>query len=128
MSKIYPDDSLVHDLRECLICVMQRGHPCLRVVASEMGMSERSLSRKLRMRGVHYQQIFAQLRFQLAMQLLIDRRWLLPEISLLLGFSEQSAFSRAFRSWSGQSPQRFRIAIFKESQARGCESCKDVCD
>jgi len=69
------------------------------------------LYRRLQERNLTYKGLLNQLRFQLAQRYLADRQLSLSEIALLLGYSEQSAFTRAFKSWCGQTPLHFRKAI-----------------
>mgnify|MGYP003454277989 len=75
-----------------------------------MGVSERSLYRYLSARGLRYKTVLNNLRYELAKNYLKNMQLSLPEIALMLGFSEQSAFSRAFKEWSGQSPMHYRRA------------------
>ena len=106
-----PDtDGFLQALQRQIIAVLQDGPPDLRLVAPRMGLSERSLYRQLGERGLRYKEVLSTLRFNLARNYLENPRLTLPEISLMLGFSEQSAFSRAFKEWSGRSPLNYRRA------------------
>jgi AraC-like DNA-binding protein len=71
-------------------------------------MSSRTLNRKLSALGTNYSQLLETVRHELAEQYVADPSLSLSEISFLLGFSEQSAFSRAFKRWNGRSPSAFR--------------------
>ena len=73
-----------------------------------MHVSVRTLQRRLDARELTWQQLLDRTREQLAHQYLADRSLTLGDIALLLGFSEQSAFNRAFRRWTGQTPARIR--------------------
>jgi AraC-like DNA-binding protein len=79
-------------------------------VARELGMSVRTLQRRLRLEGVSFEEIGDDIRTTLAKSYLRDSGMSISEVSYLLGFSEPSAFSRAFRNWTGTSPQDFRRA------------------
>ena len=92
---------------------MQDEPPELTVVAARMGLSERSLYRLLQDRGLRYKTVLNTLRYELAKNYLNDAQLSLPEISLMLGYSEQSAFSRAFKEWSGETPMHYRRGEFK---------------
>ena len=80
-----------------------------------MGLSERTLYRALQERDLRYKQVLNSLRFELAKDYLRDAQLSLPEIALLLGYAEQSVFSRAFKEWAGESPMRWRKACLHRS-------------
>ena len=101
-------DSLLGELQRQMVAVLQDGPPEAPLVAARMGLSERSLYRALQDRGLRYKQVLNNLRYELAKDYLRDPQLSLPEIALLLGYAEQSVFSRAFREWAGESPMRWR--------------------
>lgn len=103
-------DSLLGELQRQMVAVLQDGPPEAPVVAARMGLSERSLYRALQERGLRYKQVLNNLRYELAKDYLRDAQLSLPEIALLLGYAEQSVFSRAFREWAGEPPMRWRKA------------------
>jgi AraC-like DNA-binding protein len=70
-------------------------------------MSRRSLQRALTADGTTFQKLLADVRLAVATGHLRDGRTV-GEIAFLLGFSEPSAFRRAFRRWTGDSPRAFR--------------------
>jgi len=80
------------------------------LLASELHMSPRSLQRKLAAEGITYRKVVETVRQELAELYLVDSSYTLLEIGYLIGFSEQSAFSRAFKRWTGLTPQEFRSA------------------
>jgi AraC-like DNA-binding protein len=77
-------------------------------VADELGMSARSLQRKLADAGTSYQAQLDGARHRLAMDYLRQDGLALADIAFLLGFQEQSAFTHAFREWSGMNPGAWR--------------------
>ena len=77
-------------------------------MAAVMGVSVRTLQRRLAEHGVDFSSIVERTRFEAAMRLMADRSIGLLEIALDLGYSDLSSFSRAFRRWTGVSPGRFR--------------------
>lgn len=106
-----PDrDALLKQLRHHISMSLQDGTPEFADVATRMGMAERTLYRYLQERGLRYKVILNELRFQLASDYMRDPKLSLPEIALLLGYAEQSAFSRAFKEWSGETPASYRRA------------------
>lgn len=101
-------DPLLTDVQQAIVGIMQDGLPTMAQVAAHLGMAERSLYRALSARGVSFKTVVNSLRFELAKDYLRDSDLSLPEISLLLGFADQSVFTRAFRQWSGTTPLRWR--------------------
>jgi AraC-like DNA-binding protein len=81
--------------------------PELPAVAEDLGISERSLRRKLANDGLSYQGLKDQFRLDLSRQLLIAGQMAPKEIAYFLGFSTPSALSRAFKAWTGQTIQQF---------------------
>ena len=71
-------------------------------------MHRRTLSRRLKGGGMGYRAIANEIRFEIARQLLEDTEVPLGQIAAALGYSEASAFTRAFRRWSGQTPTTWR--------------------
>lgn len=108
-------DTLLNQLRHHIAMCLQDGTPEFGVVAQRMGMAERTLYRSLNERGLRYKLVLNDLRFQLAKSYLQDNKLSLPDIALLLGFAEQSAFSRAFKGWSGETPMQYRRARWRDT-------------
>jgi AraC-like DNA-binding protein len=77
-------------------------------VASELGVSDRTLVRKLGSSGVTYQELFEGARYSVSRSLIRDTNLTLAEIAAALGYKEASSFSRAFQRWSGMSPAQWR--------------------
>ena len=88
---------------------LSEGVPALPHIAAELGMSARTLQRRLSEGGHTFQTLVDAARRELAQQLLRDTAYGLAEIAFLTGFSEQSGFTRAFKRWSGQTPRSYRI-------------------
>jgi AraC-like DNA-binding protein len=78
-------------------------------VAANFNVSARSLQRKLREEGVTYQQLSDSVRKSLAMHYIRSGTYQLKEISGMLGYNELSAFTRAFKRWTGQAPASYRV-------------------
>jgi len=88
--------------------------PSLELVAQDLAMSAKTLSRRLAKEGVNFQDVKRMAREQLAKFLLQETTNSLSEISFRLGYSELSAFSRAFRNWVGVTPHEFRDEVRKQ--------------
>lgn len=79
-----------------------------RDVAMQLGMSPRSLSRRLAEDGTSYRDIVDNLRKELALRYLGDQRLSSTEIAFLLGYNELSTFNHAFKRWTGLTPTQHR--------------------
>ncbi len=79
-------------------------------VAAELGLSARTLARRLKDEGTTYREIIDDLRCDLA-QTFIKNGMNLSEISYSLGYGDQAAFSTAFKRWTGQTPSTFRKRV-----------------
>ena len=101
-------EGFIQGLRSALLRAMQSGRANSAQVAAMLNMSERTLFRRLSEQGLSFKVILAQTRTQLAQEYLRDKRLTLSEIALLLGYSEQSAFNRAFKRETGVSPRRYQ--------------------
>ena len=86
---------------------LSSGEPELEWIAQTLGENRLALQRKLRQEGVSFRQLLEQVRCDLAKQYLQQQHLPITEVGMLLGYSETSAFSRAFRRWFGVSPTQF---------------------
>jgi AraC-like DNA-binding protein len=87
-----------------------RDVPSLEAAARRLGMSGRTLRRRLDEAGSSYQALVDEVRAAIARRHLGMRTLALGEIAYLVGFSEPSAFHRAFKRWTGMTPQEFRAS------------------
>lgn len=76
--------------------------------AKKLGTSVRTLQSRLADTGVRFSDILERQRMELAKVYLQDGEVTLDEVALRLGYSEQTSFGRAFKRWTGETPQRFR--------------------
>jgi AraC-like DNA-binding protein len=102
------DDRLVSRVKEAIIEELPSGSPSDEVIARAVHLSPRTLQRRLAAEGTSYSQILDAVRRELAEGYVADPARTLGEISYLLGFSEPSAFSRAFKRWTGAPPTIYR--------------------
>lgn len=94
--------------RKTLVPLIREGQTSLAALAKAHHTSPRSLQRRLSEQGTSFQALLDDTRRHLAERHLMDAKLDLAEIALLLGYSEQSAFTRAFRSWTGLAPAQWR--------------------
>ena len=90
--------------------LLPHGRVVLEDVARRLGMSERTLARKLSAEGLNFTEILEQMRHDLAVRYLDDRKLHVSKIAWLLGFREVSAFTHAFKRWTGKTPSEMRTA------------------
>jgi AraC-like DNA-binding protein len=100
--------AMVDAWRRTLVPLIREGQTSLSALARAHHTSPRTLQRRLSEQGTSFQQLLDDTRRHLAEAHLKDVRLDLAEITLLLGYSEQSAFTRAFRAWSGLPPAQWR--------------------
>jgi AraC-like DNA-binding protein len=103
-------DDIVHRVQTAIIDLLPSGLISDEKVAQQVYMSVRSLQRKLQQSGTSFRKLLDRTREELARQYICDDAVDLTEIAFLLGFSEHSAFSRAFKRWTGQTPSGMRRA------------------
>ncbi|MFU5003740.1 AraC family transcriptional regulator [Pseudomonas paraeruginosa] len=101
-------DDLEHILRQAIARLARSGEISIERVAGDMHMTSRTLHRRLACMGLQFRTLRDDTLRRLAEDYLRDLRLSLGEVSWLLGYSEHSAFTRAFRRWTGQSPQQWR--------------------
>ena len=98
------------NLEGLIIDLLPKGQAKAKVVATEMGMSERTLLRTLADQGTSFSEILSELRHDLALKYLRQPELNLTQIAFLLGYANQSAFSAAFKRTTGQAPREIRAA------------------
>jgi AraC-like DNA-binding protein len=93
---------------------LSEGVPTLADMARHLGMSSRSLQRKLADQNLTYRILVEKSRRLLARKLLRQTDYSLAEVAFMTGFSEQSAFTRAFKRWDGETPRSYRLSSLSE--------------
>jgi AraC-like DNA-binding protein len=87
---------------------LQAGNVTAQGLAARLTVSVRTLHRSLAAEGTSYRRLLDQLRLDIAERHLMDDRMSVAEVAFLVGFSEISAFHRAFKRWTGRTPVTFR--------------------
>lgn len=103
-------EGILAQVRAIVIDRLPHGGARLPMVAAGLGMSPRTLQRKLAEAGASFQEVLDGARYELARGYLDRRDLSLVDIASLLGYQEQSAFTHAFREWSGLNPGAWRDA------------------
>lgn len=84
------------------------GRPDIQAVSKEMGMSDRTLQRRLTDENTNFKQLLAQARHEQAREYLADPSLDIKEVAFLIGYEDQNSFYRAFRLWEGDTPAHWR--------------------
>lgn len=106
---------IVNRVKQIIIQTLSSGNCSKRRVAGEMAMSPSALQQKLAQLDSSFQELLNQVRQSLALAYMEQARVSITEMSFLLGFSDTSSFTRAFRRWTGKSPRDYRRDL-------GCDS------
>ena len=101
-------NDLPGQVRSVLRTALLTGHAGADQVAELFSMHSRTLRRRLKDFGTSYQELLDEGRFEIARQMLLDTGMDAKRIADLLHYADASAFTRAFRRWSGTSPDRWR--------------------
>ena len=101
-------DDLVGLVRQRIQAQLAEGSPNIRKVADDLGMTSWTLYRRLREHQVSFNELVRDARREMALRYVAQPHLALTEVALMLGYSELSAFSRAFRQWTGVAPARYR--------------------
>lgn len=105
------DATTAERVHAALYEMLPSGRSAIQDVAGFLGMSTRSLQRYLKQEDTSFKNVLNQTREELAVHYLRKSDLSTAEISFLLGFEEPNSFFRAFRSWTGQTPQSLRAAF-----------------
>ena len=113
-SSSLPHDGLSTDFvgsfKQVMLSYVQETDLNIEFAAGLCDMSRRSLQRRLSAAGTHYSEVLDQVRFEAATRMLHDPGKSVTEVALLLGYSDLTHFSRAFRRIAGVSPRTYRQA------------------
>jgi len=104
-------ENLVSRVKKIIAEHLPSGTVTVETVASDLYISTRKLQRLLQEKGLTFTLLLNETRKNIAEQYVEDRNMDLVEISFLLGYSDQTTFSRAFKVWTGKSPMQYRKAV-----------------
>ena len=102
---------IVQQVQSIILDNLPDGQVTDRLVASELNLSERSMQRRLKEHKTTFRFLLDGVREMVAKQYIENPVNRMSDIAFLLGFSEQSAFSRAFKKWTGKSPVEYRNSL-----------------
>jgi AraC-like DNA-binding protein len=111
LARVPQPTTFVDRVRERIGTLLPRGQASAERVAEELGLSPRTLRRRLADEGTGYQPLLDEVRLELACRTLREPGISVNEVAFLLGFSDASAFHKAFRRWTGQRPGDYARGI-----------------
>ncbi|MCU4547383.1 AraC family transcriptional regulator [Acinetobacter pittii] len=101
-------DEITDQVRKQIAYLLHQGEPTIEQLAERLNYSRRTLQRRLTEAGTNFRKELNIVRYELAKSYLKDPRLQIVEIALLLGYAEHSPFTRAYKEWSGKTPQQAR--------------------
>ncbi len=107
-SKLDKASRLTTQVRQLVCKNLSDGYADIEHVSSQLAMSRWTLTRKLKQEGTTFNDLVRQIRCELSQQYLRENQLSVSEVGFLLGYSESSAFLRAFRGWFQCTPGEFR--------------------
>jgi|SRR5438093_3220893 len=119
LAKPDPRDAWLGEVRSAIASSICDGRLGIQAVARRLGQSVRTLQRRLGEQGIVFRTLVEDVRRELALRYLADRRTRLTDVAFLVGYSELSAFGRAFHRWTGSTPlaMRRRLTTASTTQA-----------
>ncbi len=99
---------IVSEVRRLLRQHLGKKHCGISAIAGQLGLHERTLNRRLKGEGTTFRQELEAIRYDIARELLQSRKLALSTIAASLGYSDATAFIRAFKQWSGTPPAEWR--------------------
>ena len=103
-----PGHKIINDVEAIIKDALPTGIPSIHYISDLLAMSNRTLTRRLSEAGVTYRDLIKRTQETIAKDMLYNTEQSIGEIAFLTGFSEQSAFNRAFKNWTDQTPSEFR--------------------
>jgi len=108
LSELTVEASTGERVRSALLELLPAGEGTMQGVAGRLGVSTRTLQRRLKAEGTTFQELLGTVREGLARHYLATSRMPAAEISFLLGYGDPNSFYRAFHGWTGTTPERLR--------------------
>ena len=108
LRSLYQQDDIAGELKRKLAELMARGEANADAAGSALRLSRRTLQRRLKAEKTSFQKVLTEVRAELAVNYLKDARLKSLEIAMLLGYSNISSFTTAFKSWYDVPPAEYR--------------------
>ena len=111
LAEIHKEATVSERVHAALYEMLPAGRTSIEEVSSTLGMSTRSLQRRLNSEKTSFKDVLNNTREKLARHYLGQSSMTATEIAFLLGFDEPNSFFRAFKTWTGQTPQSIRATL-----------------
>ncbi len=111
LKSLYQQDDIAGQLKRKLAELMARGEANADAACRALKLSRRTLQRRLKAEKTSFQKVLREVRAELAVNYLKDARLKSLEIAMLLGYSNISSFTTAFKSWYDMPPAEYRDKI-----------------
>ena len=111
LRSLNPGDNIASELKQMLADLMAKGEANADAACRALKLSRRTLQRRLRAEKTSFQKVLQEVRRDLAVRYLRDNRLRSLDIAMLLGYSNISSFTTAFKSWYDMPPAEYRQKI-----------------
>lgn len=108
LANINQHETVTSQVKNLLRLLLKEQSPSSTVIAEKLGMSSRTLQRKLDEEGNHYKDVLNELRLELALYYLKNTELSLDNIAYELGYAEARSFYRSFKQWTGRTAGSYR--------------------
>ena len=102
-------NSFSDEVNQIILDQLPTGSLDIEVISKKLSMSRWTVTRRLNQEGISFRELLNEMKKNLAIGYLENQLIATPEISFLLGYAEVSSFHRAFKTWTGTNPSKFRI-------------------
>lgn len=111
MAQLPESNDFISEIRGAIESELSGGDVRLESIAGVLGRSGRTLQRRLAEENCTFAGLVDEVRLEAAKIMMLNQRLSLTDVAYLLGFDEQSSFSRAFKRWTGQNPRDYRRSV-----------------
>jgi len=118
VEKLPPADGFLDNVRRAVAAALPGGEPSVEATSAALAMSQRTLQRRLHEQKTSHQDVVDAVRRDLAVRYLVNERVAIGEVAYLLGFSDPTTFHRAFKRWTGSTPNEYRKSLDPRSLGR----------
>lgn len=118
LGELRAESTVGEQVKVVLKRTLASGRPEIADVARDLGMSERTLQRRITDEGATFRALLIEARQELGRRLLSDSSMGIDEVAFLLGYQDTSSFYRGFREWEGMTPNRWRALQVAGAQDR----------
>jgi AraC-like DNA-binding protein len=108
LTEVESDAQFKDEVKGLVLANLHKGNVDIEMISEKLNMSRWTMTRKLKKEGVTFKHLMNTLKMKAAMNYLESPNLSIMDIAFLLGYSETSVFSRAFKSWTGENPSEFK--------------------